>query len=57
MPPDTRPKAPPLSSGDAERSPSARKVLDVNSALRKAYDSAVDELIPPSMLELLEKLN
>ncbi|WP_265104536.1 NepR family anti-sigma factor [Sphingopyxis yananensis] len=29
----------------------------MNSALRKAYDSAVDELIPPSMLELLEKLN
>ncbi len=34
-----------------------RKVQDVNVALRRAYDSAVDETIPQSMLDLLSKLN
>jgi hypothetical protein len=34
-----------------------RKVQDVNVALRRAYDSAVDETIPPSMLDLLNKLS
>lgn len=33
------------------------KVRDVNVALRRAYDSAVDESIPQSMLDLLNKLN
>lgn len=34
-----------------------RKVRDVNVVLRRAYDSAVDESIPQSMLDLLNKLN
>lgn len=34
-----------------------RKVQDVNGALRRAYDSAVDETIPQSMLDLLNKLS
>ncbi len=34
-----------------------RKVQDVNGALRRAYDSAVDESIPQSMMDLLNKLN
>lgn len=34
-----------------------RKVQDVNVALRRAYDSAVDESIPQSMLDLLKKLS
>lgn len=34
-----------------------RKVQDVNGALRRAYDSAVDESIPQSMLDLLNKLS
>jgi len=29
----------------------------VNIALRRAYESAVDESIPQSMLDLLDKLN
>ena len=34
-----------------------RKTQDVNIALRRAYESAVDETIPDSMLDLLNKLN
>ena len=34
-----------------------RKVRDVNLVLRRAYDSAVDETIPQSMLDLLNKLD
>ncbi len=34
-----------------------RKVQDVNIALRRAYESAIDETIPDSMLDLLNKLN
>ncbi|MBN8844511.1 MAG: hypothetical protein J0H88_14825 [Sphingomonadales bacterium] len=34
-----------------------RKVQDVNVALRRAYDTAVDETIPQSMLDLLNKLS
>lgn len=34
-----------------------RKAQDVNVALRRAYESAVDESIPQSMLDLLNKLN
>ncbi|WP_432768223.1 NepR family anti-sigma factor [Sphingopyxis sp.] len=30
---------------------------DVNGALRRAYESAVDETIPQSMMDLLNKLN
>ena len=36
---------------------SQRKGHDVNAALRRAYESAVDETIPQSMLDLLDKLN
>lgn len=35
----------------------SRKGQDVNIALRRAYESAVDESIPQSMLDLLDKLN
>ncbi|WP_447760497.1 NepR family anti-sigma factor [Sphingopyxis panaciterrae] len=41
---------------DAEKK-NPRKAQDVNVALRRAYDSAVDESIPQSMLDLLSKLN
>jgi len=34
-----------------------RKAQDVNVALRRAYESAVDETIPDAMLDLLNKLN
>ncbi|MBL0769962.1 hypothetical protein K5P26_01250 [Sphingopyxis sp. XHP0097] len=34
-----------------------RKAHDVNVALRRAYDSAVEESIPQSMLDLLGKLS
>ena len=30
---------------------------DVNIALRRAYESAVDETIPQSMMDLLDKLD
>ncbi|WP_156417068.1 NepR family anti-sigma factor [Sphingopyxis sp. H050] len=33
------------------------KGQDVNGALRRAYESAVDETIPQSMLDLLNKLS
>lgn len=36
---------------------SGKAGLDVNVVLRRAYESAVDEDIPSSMLDLLEKLN
>lgn len=29
---------------------------DVNQALKRAYESTIDEVIPPSMLDLLNKL-
>lgn len=41
---------------DAEQKIPA-KAQDVNVALRRAYESAVDESIPQSMLDLLDKLN
>ncbi len=34
-----------------------RKAQDVNIALRRAYESAIDETIPQSMLDLLDKLD
>lgn len=37
--------------------PLPKEGLDVNAVLRRAYESAVDESIPPSMLELLGKLS
>lgn len=42
---------------DADDKEIPRKARDVNVALRRAYDSAVDESIPQSMLDLLNKLN
>jgi hypothetical protein len=45
------------SSGkDAEKKPSA-KGQDVNGALRRAYESTVDETIPDSLMDLLRKLD
>ena len=45
------------SSGkDAEKKPSA-KGQDVNGALRRAYESTVDEDIPQSLLDLFGKLD
>lgn len=45
------------SSGkDADKKTSA-KGQDVNGALRRAYESAVDETIPQSLLDLLSKLD
>lgn len=52
-------------SGSAPQKPAGRddekkipkKAQDVNIALRRAYESAVDETIPQSMLDLLNKLS
>ena len=52
-------------SGTSPRKPAEKdaekklpgKVQDVNIALRRAYESAVDETIPQSMLDLLNKLS
>lgn len=54
---DSRAKAKSPESKQKERGESATEGLDVNAVLRRAYDSAVDEKIPSSMLDLLEKLN
>ncbi|HJS11108.1 NepR family anti-sigma factor [Sphingopyxis sp.] len=44
------------SGKDADKKPSA-KGQDVNGALRRAYESTVDEDIPQSLLDLLSKLD
>ncbi len=44
------------SGKDAEKK-SRTKGQDVNLALQRAYESAVDESIPQSMLDLLNKLD
>jgi hypothetical protein len=41
---------------DAEKT-IPKKSQDVNIALRRAYESAVDEVIPQSLLDLLNKLD
>ena len=41
---------------DADKKPSA-KGQDVNGALRRAYESTVDETIPDSLMDLLRKLD
>ncbi len=41
---------------DAEKKTPA-KGQDVNGALRRAYESTVDETIPQSLLDLLSKLD
>ena len=46
----------PKAAGKDDGKKIPRKVQDVNGALRRAYDSAVDESIPQSMLDLLNKL-
>ncbi len=44
------------SAKDTEKK-SSGKGQDVNGALRRAYESTVDETIPQSMLDLLSKLD
>lgn len=44
------------SAKDGDKKPSA-KGQDVNCALRRAYESTVDEAIPQSLLDLLGKLD
>ncbi len=44
------------SGNDAKKKTSA-KGQDVNGALRRAYESTVDETIPQSLLDLLGKLD
>ena len=51
-------------SGTSPRKPAEKdekklpgKAQEINMALRRAYDSAVDETIPQSMLDLLSKLD
>lgn len=41
---------------DAKRK-NAAKTRDVNAPLRRAYESVVDETIPQSLLDLLNKLD
>ena len=41
---------------NAEKKPPA-KGQDVNGALRRAYETTVDETIPQSLLDLLSKLD
>ncbi|MEQ8309126.1 MAG: NepR family anti-sigma factor [Sphingopyxis sp.] len=45
-----------VSGKGADKKPSA-KAPDVNGALRRAYESTVDEAIPQSLLDLLGKLD
>jgi hypothetical protein len=45
------------SSGKGAEKKSSAKEQDVNSALRRAYESTVDETIPQSLLDLLGKLD
>lgn len=55
----------PSESGSSPKKPTGKdgskktpaKAQDVNIALRRAYESAIDETIPQSMLDLLNKLN
>lgn len=44
------------SGKDADKKPPV-KGQDVNGALRRAYESTVDEAIPQSLLDLLGKLD
>jgi len=44
------------SAKDGDKKPSAAG-QDVNGALRRAYESTVDEAIPQSLLDLLGKLD
>jgi hypothetical protein len=57
---DRRPKTDPSPSADSENMPRSRKRrgpnAEIGQALRKAYSDAVDETIPPEMLDLLGRL-
>lgn len=55
--PRTNNKSSAVDRKDKDRAAAAKHGLDVNAVLRRAYESAVDESIPDSMLDLLEKLN
>ena len=56
MSPESGPSPKKPAGTDAEKK-IPRKSQDVNIALRRAYESAVDEVIPQSMLDLLNKLD
>jgi hypothetical protein len=57
---DRRRKTDPSPPADSENMPVSRKKrgpnVEIGNALRKAYCDAVDETIPPEMLDLLGKL-
>lgn len=57
---DRRRKTDPSPPADSESMPTSRKKrgpnAEIGQALRKAYCDAVDENIPPEMLDLLGKL-
>lgn len=54
----SEPGSPPsVPAGKDSKKKAPRKTQDVNAVLRRAYDSAVDETIPQSMLDLLSKLD
>jgi hypothetical protein len=56
---DRRRKPDPLPYADSEKkqkSGKKRPNAEIGHALRKAYSDAVDEAIPPEMLDLLGKL-
>ncbi len=44
-------------SGKGAEKKASGKGQDVNGALRRAYESTVDESIPQSLLDLLSKLD
>jgi hypothetical protein len=54
---DSREKAKSPDSREAGKVEPGKDGLDVNTVLRRAYKSAVDEKVPSSLLDLLEKLN
>lgn len=56
--PDKMGAAKQFAEDSAENGPETRRsVVNVNVALRRAYDTTVEEEIPDSLLSLLEKLN
>ena len=57
---DRRRRTDPISPDDSDDTPRSRKKrgpnTEIGQALRKAYCDAVDETIPPEMLDLLGRL-